>query len=38
MTEAMISDQYNDVLSQNFTFPAKQILATEESIRICKGF
>ena len=37
MTEGRISVQYNDVLSQNLTFPAKQKLATEESI-VINGF
>ena len=32
MTEAKISGQYNDVLLRNLTFPAKQKLATDESI------
>ena len=34
MAEARICDQYNNVLSQNFTSPAKQKLATEESIAV----
>ena len=34
MTVARISGQYNDVLSQNLTFPAKLKLATEETIAV----
>ena len=34
MTKARISNQYNDVFSRNMTSPAKQKIATKESLAV----